>query len=89
MTIGGKDVGSAYGCEFPIVEEDCRDLQQVEVLLVGHLFRGGEVHAMKMVEVLRIDQQPTMAAGKDCSMVSEASWEKREGSSQESGASPV
>ena len=57
MTIDGKEAGSAYGLEFPITDEDCGDLQQIEILIVGHLFGGVEVQARKVVEVLRIDQQ--------------------------------
>ena len=63
MTIDGKEAGSAYSFEFPITDEDCGDLLQFEVLVVGHLFGGVEVQARKVVEVLRIEQQ-----GGECPM---------------------
>lgn len=89
MTVGGKEAGSAYGFEFPIVEGDCGDLQQVEVLVVGHLFSGIEVRARKVVEVLRIDQLPTVGVGKSCSVVSGSDWADSEISRQASGACPI
>ena len=70
VTIGGKEAGSAFGLEFPVLEEDCGDLGQVEVTIMGHLFGGATVSISKVVSVLRMDPRPVVAVEESRSIVS-------------------
>lgn len=70
VTISGKEAGSAFGLEFAVLKEDCSDLDQVEVTIMGKLFGGATVSSSQMVRVLRVDAQPNVAVEESWNMVS-------------------
>lgn len=41
VIIDGQELGSAYCLEFPVLVEDCCGSDEVQVLIVGHVFGGG------------------------------------------------
>lgn len=48
-----ENIGSAYCLEFPARQEDCRETDQVQAWIVGHLFDGETVKSVKMTLLRR------------------------------------